>query len=65
MIVFARAAKKKESYMLFSIHSVAAFAATRVADAAVDAPAVAVPRLLDLQDTYAKFMFHCVFACMK
>ncbi|GAU11034.1 hypothetical protein TSUD_113270, partial [Trifolium subterraneum] len=65
MIVFARAAKKKDASTIFSIHYVAAFAAMRVvvANAARNVPAVVVPRLLNFQETYAEFMFH-PFCCI-
>ncbi|QCE08929.1 hypothetical protein DEO72_LG10g147 [Vigna unguiculata] len=39
-------------------HSVAAFAVMRVVGAAQNAPAVAVPRLPNFQETFVKFMFH-------
>ncbi|PNY12790.1 hypothetical protein L195_g009429 [Trifolium pratense] len=65
MIVFARAEKKKDASSIFSIHYVAAFAAMRVvANAARNVPAVAVPRLLNFQESVAEFMFH-LFCCMK
>ncbi|KAK2425352.1 hypothetical protein QL285_035604 [Trifolium repens] len=66
MIAFARLVKKKDASTLFSIHYVAAFAAMRVvvANAARNVPAVAVPRLLSFQETYAEFIFH-PFCCMK
>lgn len=64
MIVFACAVKKKEASMLVSMHSVAAFAAMRVASVARNAPAVAVPRLPNFQKAYAEFTFHRC-CCMK
>ncbi|WJX74814.1 hypothetical protein P8452_58429 [Trifolium repens] len=66
MIAFAHLAKKKDASILFSIHYFAPFAAMRVvvADAARNVPAVAVPRLLNFQETYAEFNFH-PFCCMK
>ncbi|KOM44556.1 hypothetical protein LR48_Vigan05g216100 [Vigna angularis] len=59
--------EEKESFYAFSFsdpvctHSVAAFAVMRVVGAAQNAPAVAVPRWSNFQETIVKFMFHPYF----